>query len=219
MLPENAWRRRTCNDCGAGMNLRLEISNPHCRCQQDSLMLPFPCEEAVPSLGALPNRPSPLRPRSSYALSKNSLQLSPVPLYPSGPAAGLPIQGMMPTNISPGERMLFHCTEAGFHDTPTSHHHHHPPGSVYPPSSPPFASPKARQFSPKSRRKGFSLSPRLSLALSRSAGALVGSSLGSGVRSGVGSGDLGSRPRVFYDTSKVYSPISILSRVPYSGFR
>lgn len=64
-LMEGNWSR-TCNDCGAGMNLYLETINPFCKCRKDSIKMSF--EEQVRN----GRRVSSSRPRSSYSSSSQT---------------------------------------------------------------------------------------------------------------------------------------------------
>ncbi|XP_055999318.1 protein monoglycylase TTLL8-like isoform X12 [Ostrea edulis] len=75
-LIDGAWGR-TCAECGNGMNLHLDNSNPQCICKQDSLCVPpgYSSSESYRAARGFPSRPkssySP-RPPSASACSLNS---------------------------------------------------------------------------------------------------------------------------------------------------
>lgn len=202
-LSENAWRR-TCNECGSGMNLHLQVSNPSCRCQQDSLIVAMDCD-ASPATGALPSRRTPVRPRSSHSLvmppkhSPRGLSPRQSPscaghVYPAGPAVGLPIQGVVSPPLTVCEKMLLRYTEGGIRAPPYS-------GASPAPNNP---LPKLRRYMVGGRKKNVrDLPPRLSLSLSLSAGAATGG----------GAGQRNSRS-VFWDTAQAHTPLSIVPRGP-----
>ena len=190
------------------MNLHLQVNNPSCRCQQDSLVVAMECD-ASPVTGALPSRPSPIRPRSSHSLvmppkpsprGGQSPRLSPScagNVYPAGPAVGLPIQGVVSPPLTSGERMLLRYTEAPIRAPPQ------PPHSGCSPVPGGNPLPKLRRYVVGARKKhARDLPPRLSLSLSLSAGAATGGGLRSLGRS------------VFWDTSQVHTPLSIVPRGP-----
>lgn len=69
---DGSWAR-TCSQCGSGMNLRLENSDPNCKCRQDSVYFPSSLTPTGTLRGFYPKRPkSSPRPVSGHSIGRMS---------------------------------------------------------------------------------------------------------------------------------------------------
>ncbi|KAL8595144.1 hypothetical protein ACOMHN_013817 [Nucella lapillus] len=205
-LTENTWKR-TCSECGSGMNLRLQVSNPSCRCQQDSLVVSIkPDTAAVP--GALPTSPSPLRPHSSHSFLSPRRQQSPPPrpsprnssscagnVYPVAPAAALPLHGVgSPPPLTTGEKILLRYSEPRLRAPLQT------PQTTTTPAS--HSLPRLRRYAgaggASKRRERRDIPPRLSLSMS----------------AGTVSSFKHMGKSIFWDPRHVHSPLAIIPRGP-----